>query len=58
MHYHFRHNPEYYEKIEEPVDLTRIGQRIRMDEYRDLELLTRDIQLMINNAKVFYSVSF
>nr|CAB3264682.1 protein polybromo-1 [Phallusia mammillata] len=49
-----RQNPDYYEKIVDPVDLTKIGQRIRMDEYRDIEILTTDMQLMVSNAKKYY----
>ncbi|XP_078487120.1 protein polybromo-1 isoform X1 [Ciona intestinalis] len=50
-----RYHPEYHEQIVDPVDLTKIGQRIRMDEYRDIEILTTDIQLMTSNAKKYYN---
>ncbi|CAK8698479.1 unnamed protein product [Clavelina lepadiformis] len=49
-----RHHPDYYDKIVDPVDLTKIGQRIRMEEYRDIEILTTDFQLMVSNAKKYY----
>uniref|UniRef100_H2ZED7 Bromo domain-containing protein n=1 Tax=Ciona savignyi TaxID=51511 RepID=H2ZED7_CIOSA len=49
-----RYHPDYHEKIVDPIDLGKIGQRIRMDEYRDIEILTTDIQLMISNAKKYY----
>ena len=51
-----RYHHDYYEKIPEPVDLTKIGQRIKAEEYRDIEILTTDIQLMISNAKKYYEV--
>ena len=52
-----RYHADYYEKIVDPVDLNKIAQRIKLDEYRDIELLTTDIQLMTSNAKKYYDVS-
>lgn len=43
--------------VHEPIDLTRITQRMRMDEYRDIESLTTDIDLIVNNTKKYYQVS-
>ena len=45
---------EYYEVVSTPIDLLRIQQKIRMDEYDDLEQFTRDIELLVNNAKSYY----
>lgn len=49
-----RQNPEYHEAVQEPIDLTRITQRMRMDEYRDIESLTADFDLLVSNTKKFY----
>ncbi|UJR28717.1 hypothetical protein I4U23_009946 [Adineta vaga] len=40
--------------IKQPIDLIRIQQKIRTDEYQTLEQFTDDIQLLITNAKTFY----
>nr|XP_039251471.1 protein polybromo-1-like isoform X2 [Styela clava] len=49
-----RQNPDYHETVREPIDLTRITQRMKMDEYRDIESLTADMDLLVNNAKKYY----
>lgn len=45
--------PDYYEMIKEPIDLKTIAQRIRMQHYRTLNNLEKDIKLMCKNAKQF-----
>ncbi|CAF1411121.1 unnamed protein product [Adineta ricciae] len=49
-----RANAEYYASIKQPIDLIRIQQKIRTDEYQTIEQFIDDIQLLINNAKTFY----
>lgn len=51
-----RTHAEYYTIIKQPIDLIRIQQKIRTDEYQTLEQFTDDIQLLLNNAKTFYKV--
>ncbi|KAH9420477.1 Protein polybromo-1 [Dermatophagoides pteronyssinus] len=46
---------EYYEKVSTPIDLLRIQQKIRMDEYDDLDQFESDIKLLINNTKAFFT---
>ena len=43
--------------MKDPIDLNKISQRVKVDEYRDLEILTTDVELMVSNAKMFYNVS-
>ena len=38
------------------MDMLRIQQKIKMDEYEDLEQMSADVDLMVTNAKAFYKV--
>jgi len=42
--------------IKQPIDLIRIQQKLRTDEYQTLEQFSDDIQLLLTNAKTFYRV--
>jgi hypothetical protein len=52
----YRTHAEYYTLIKQPIDLIRIQQKIRTDEYQTLEQFTDDIQLLLTNAKNYYRV--
>ncbi|KAK2578508.1 hypothetical protein KPH14_002062 [Odynerus spinipes] len=49
-----RQEPGYYEVVSNPIDLLKVQQKLKTDEYRDMDDLAADIQLMVNNAKAFY----
>ncbi|XP_023290298.1 protein polybromo-1 isoform X3 [Orussus abietinus] len=49
-----RQEPGYYEVVSNPIDLLKVQQKLKTDEYRDMDDLASDIQLMVNNAKAFY----
>ncbi|XP_066994132.2 protein polybromo-1 isoform X3 [Anabrus simplex] len=59
-----RQEPGYYERgaraktgervVSNPIDLLKVQQKLKTDEYEDADELTSDIQLMVNNAKAFY----
>lgn len=49
-----RQEPAYYDVVSNPIDLLRIQQKIRTDEYEDLESMTQDVELLVKNAKTFY----
>ena len=51
-----RTHAEYYTLIKQPIDLIRIQQKIRTDEYQTSEQFLDDIQLLLTNAKTFYRV--
>ncbi|KAL6428031.1 hypothetical protein ACFW04_008427 [Cataglyphis niger] len=49
-----RQEPGYYEVVSNPIDLLKVQQKLKTDEYRDMDDLAADIHLMVNNAKAFY----
>ncbi|CAG2061248.1 unnamed protein product [Timema podura] len=49
-----RQEPGYYEVVSNPIDLLKVQQKLKTDEYEDIDELSADIQLMVNNTKAFY----
>ncbi|CAH1119196.1 unnamed protein product [Phaedon cochleariae] len=49
-----RQEPSYYDVVSNPIDLLKIQQKLKMDEYNDLDELQSDIELIVNNTKAFY----
>ncbi|XP_013138008.1 PREDICTED: protein polybromo-1 [Papilio polytes] len=49
-----RQEPLYYEVVSQPIDLLRVQQKLKTDTYEDIEELSADIELLVNNAKAFY----
>lgn len=52
-----RQEPGYYEVVSNPIDLLKVQQKLKTDEYDDMEDLQTDIELMVSNAKAFYKKS-
>lgn len=52
--YQRRQEPSYYEIVSNPIDLLRVQQKLKTDSYEDLDELTADMELLVNNAKAFY----
>lgn len=40
--------------VANPIDLLKVQQKLKTDSYDDVEELTQDIELLVNNAKAFY----
>jgi protein polybromo-1 len=49
-----RMDAEYYNKISDPIDFTRINQRLRAVEYSSFSDFCKDIELVISNAHLYY----
>lgn len=47
--------PQYYDMIKSPIDMLKIQQRIKTDVYNDLEEFCKDVQLLVDNAKLYYA---
>lgn len=49
-----RQEPAYYEVVDKAIDLLKVQQKLKTDEYKEICDLTADIELLVNNAKAFY----
>ncbi|EJD74959.1 polybromodomain protein [Loa loa] len=49
-----RTDPKYFDVVTHPIDLTRIQQKIKTEEYSTVEDLSADIRLLVNNNKAYY----
>lgn len=47
---------DYYDIITSPIDLLKIQQKLKTEEYVDVNQFSSDIELMVNNAKTYYKV--
>lgn len=49
-----RNSADYYEVVLNPIDLLKIQQKLKTEEYEEVDHMTADIEMMINNAKMYY----
>ncbi|XP_045461184.1 protein polybromo-1 isoform X2 [Harmonia axyridis] len=49
-----RQEPGYYEVVTNPMDLLKVQQKLKTDEYEDIDDLQNDIELIVSNTKAFY----
>ena len=44
--------------MKQPIDLLKIQQKIRSEDYDDIEDLSIDLQQLVNNAQSYYKVMY
>ncbi len=49
-----RTDPGYYEVVTDPIDMLRIQQKLKMDEYSAMEELKEDFERLLKNALAYY----
>ena len=49
-----RTEPSYYEIVTDPIDMLRIQQKLKMDEYTNMDELKEDFALLFKNALSYY----
>ena len=49
-----RTEPQYYEVVSEPIDMLRIQQKLKTDEYSKMDELKVDFELLFKNAFSYY----
>ena len=49
-----RGNADYYELVKEPIDLLKISQKIKFDQYKSYAEFDADMVLLVSNAKLFH----
>merc|ERR1719228_3212268 len=49
-----RSEPGYYEIVENPIDVIKIQQKLKTEEYSNIEEFKADFDLMVANTKLFY----
>ena len=49
-----RTEPAYYDVVTDPIDMLRIQQKLKMDEYTTMEELKEDFERLFKNAYSYY----
>jgi protein polybromo-1 len=49
-----RSHPQYYDVIKTPIDLMRIQQKLKTDEYRSVHDFLHHVRLLLENARSFF----
>ena len=49
-----RNEPEYYEKVSDPIDMLRIQQKLKTEDYSGMAELKADFEKLFSNATLYY----
>lgn len=50
-----RNEPEYYNVVSNPIDLMKVQNKLKNEEYDDIDEMTEDIGLIVSNSKQYYA---
>ena len=42
--------------VQNPIDLLKIQQKLKTEEYDDVDDMQKDMELLVSNARIFYKV--
>ncbi|EPB65995.1 hypothetical protein ANCCEY_14918, partial [Ancylostoma ceylanicum] len=45
---------DYYKQVKSPIDLTRIQQKLKTEEYLSFEEFCEDVELLMENTRTYY----
>ncbi len=51
-----RTNQDYYNSIKQPIDIIKIQQKLKTDEYETFQQFNEDMTLLFTNAMQYYDV--
>ena len=49
-----RSDPGYYDVVDNPIDVIKIQQKLKTDEYENMDEMKADFELMVSNSKAYY----
>lgn len=49
-----RQEPGYYDVVTNPMDMLKVQQKLKTEEYEDINDMQSDIELIATNTKAFY----
>jgi len=49
-----RNDPQYYEVVSDPIDMLRIQQKLKTEEYNSMHQLKEDFEKLLANALLYY----
>ena len=52
-----RSDPGYYDVVDNPIDVIKIQQKLKTDEYENMDEMKADFELMVSNSKAYYKKS-
>ena len=52
-----RSDPGYYDVVDNPIDVIKIQQKLKTDEYENMDEMKADFDLMVSNSKAYYKKS-
>jgi bromodomain-containing factor 1 len=45
--------PDYYEIVKRPMDFNTVGEKLKFNEYENIQKFTEDVELVFYNCKLY-----